>query len=105
MTAPRPVADVTITFTKQKRKNGWFLIETWSSHKGALEYGPMPEEHLDPLIAEIKGRTGDIVRDQDAKFKEHLRHGMAQPSAARGAPFNPQQESEWLRQRRNQKRK
>jgi len=87
MNAPK----VEVTFRKQRRANGWFLVEQWPG-KPDLEYGPMPESHVEPMMDEIVAMHEAAAASQDMP-------AISQDEAQRG--FNPQEESQWLKQKRN----
>jgi hypothetical protein len=86
-----------VRFSKQRRKSGWFLVEKWEGQKGSLEYGPMPEAHLEPLMNEITARHQEAAKAAAEAMTQNLA-ALTRPGNPR--EFDPLQESKWLQKRK-----
>lgn len=88
---------IQVRFSKQRRKNGWFLVEQWPGQKTHLEYGPMPEAHLEPLMNEITARHQEAAQ---ASADALLQNRAAILRQGDRGKFDPMKERQWLQKRK-----
>lgn len=88
---------IRVRFSKQRRKNGWFLIEKWDGTKSHMEYGPMPEAHLEPLMNEITARHQEAAQASADALRQNLA-ALTRPGKPKG--FNLKEEVKWLQRKK-----